>query len=106
MKPIAIRGGPLFVFEVERKSPVVRLNRAIAIAIAGDPARGLTLLDEVDGLTDYRYFHVARADLLRRVGNTEAAAAAYERALALTGPGPEQRHLERRLRALRQHTPE
>jgi RNA polymerase sigma-70 factor (ECF subfamily) len=94
--------------ELERldPSPVVRLNRAIAIAIAGEPARGLAILDELDGLADYRYFHVARADLLRRVGDAEAAAAAYESALALTAPGPERRFLEGRLRELRPQTPQ
>jgi RNA polymerase sigma-70 factor, ECF subfamily len=94
--------------ELERldPSPVVRLNRAIAIAIAGEPARGLELLEELEGLADYRYFHVARADLLRRVGEAEEAAKAYERALALTAAGPERRFLEGRLRELRPHTPE
>ncbi len=94
--------------ELERldPSPVVRLNRAIAIAIAGEPARGLALLDEVQGLADYRYFHVARADLLRRVGAAEEAAEAYERAIALTGVGPERRFLEGRLRELRPHPPQ
>ncbi len=80
-------------------SPVVALNRAVAIAEAGSPA---TALEIVDGLAlgHYRYLHSTRAELLRRLGEPEAARAAYARALALTDPGPERRFLERRLSEL------
>ena len=80
-------------------SPVVELNRAVAVAEAGSPAAGLAALDvlELDG---YRYFHVARADLLRRVGRVGEAREAYGRALALVPEGPERRLLERRLAEL------
>ena len=61
--------------------PVVELNRAVAIAMAGDVAGGLARIDALAGaLERYRYFHAARADLLRRLGAREAAAAAYARA--------------------------
>jgi len=80
-------------------SPVVRLNRAVAIALAGDVARGLGLLDgleeELDG---YAYLHAARADLLRRLERGDEAAASYRAALALTDNAAERRFLERRLR--------
>jgi RNA polymerase sigma-70 factor (ECF subfamily) len=68
-------------------SPVVELNRAVAIAMADGPAAGLALLDAlaVDGQLDgYSYFHAARADLLRRLGRFASAADAYRTALALT----------------------
>ena len=78
------------------QSPVVAMNRAIAVAELEGPAAGLALLDGLD-LGDYRYYHSTRADLLRRLGRDEEARAAYARALELTQPGPEQRFLERRL---------
>jgi RNA polymerase sigma-70 factor, ECF subfamily len=80
-------------------SPVVAMNRAIAIAELEGPEAGLDLLNglELDG---YRYYHSTRADLLRRLGRTDEARAAYRRALGLTQPGPEQRFLERRLAGL------
>jgi RNA polymerase sigma-70 factor, ECF subfamily len=80
-------------------SPVVELNRAVAVAEAGSPEAGLAALDllELDG---YRYFHVARADLLRRVGRVADARDAYSRALELAPEGPERRLLERRLAEL------
>jgi RNA polymerase sigma-70 factor (ECF subfamily) len=79
-------------------SPVVELNRAVAIAMADGPERGLALFvpleDELDG---YHLFHAARADLFRRLDRNEEAAAAYRRALELV-TNPEQRsYLERRL---------
>jgi RNA polymerase sigma-70 factor, ECF subfamily len=77
-------------------SPVVTMNRAIAIAELEGPEAGLALLDRLE-LDDYRYYHSTRADLLRRLGRDDEAGAAYARALALTPPGPEQRFLERRL---------
>jgi RNA polymerase sigma-70 factor (ECF subfamily) len=82
--------------------PVVELNRAVAIAMAGDLAGGLARIDALGGRLDgYQYFHAARADLLRRLGESERAAVAYERALELTGGGAERAFLERRLRSVR-----
>jgi RNA polymerase sigma-70 factor, ECF subfamily len=79
-------------------SPVVALNRAVAVAKAEGPEAGLALLDELDrDLADYQYLHAARADLLRRLERVEEARAAYERALALTTAEPERRFLQRRL---------
>ena len=81
--------------------PVVELNRAVALAMAYGPAAGLARLDRLvlDGaLEGHHLLHAARADLLRRQGRPEEAAAAYRRALALTGTAPERRFLERRLR--------
>jgi RNA polymerase sigma-70 factor (ECF subfamily) len=77
-------------------SPVVTMNRAIAIAELEGPQAGLALLDGLE-LDDYRYYHSTRADLLRRLGRADEARAAYARALELTRPGPERRFLERRL---------
>jgi RNA polymerase sigma-70 factor (ECF subfamily) len=84
-------------------SPVVALNRAVAVAMRDGPAAGLVLLDAIVArgeLKDYRLLHAARADLCRRLGRTHDARAAYERALALTRQEPERRFLERRLMAL------
>jgi len=77
-------------------SPVVTMNRAIAVAELEGPQAALALLDHLD-LEDYRYYHSTRADLLRRLGRDDDARAAYKRALELTQPGPEQRFLDRRL---------
>ena len=77
-------------------SPVVEVNRAVAVAEADGAEAGLDLLERVD-LDGYRYFHAARAELLRRVGRDEEAAAEFDRAIALTPEGPELRHLRRRL---------
>lgn len=78
--------------------PVVELNRAVAIALAGDLAGGLARIDALAGELDgYHYLHAARADLLRRLGAHEAAAGAYARALALAGNATERDFLERRL---------
>jgi RNA polymerase sigma-70 factor (ECF subfamily) len=77
-------------------SPVVELNRAVAVAEADGAAAGLELLDRID-LEDYRYLHAARGHLLRRLGRDDEARSAYGRALALTQEGPERRFLERLL---------
>ncbi|HXW58448.1 MAG TPA: RNA polymerase sigma factor, partial [Solirubrobacteraceae bacterium] len=77
-------------------SPVVTMNRAVAVAELQGPQAALALIDGLP-LDDYRYYHSTRADLLRRLGRHEEARAAYARALQLTGPGPEQRFLETRL---------
>jgi RNA polymerase sigma-70 factor (ECF subfamily) len=78
------------------RSPIVTMNRAVAVAELEGPEAALALLDglELDG---YRYFHSTRADLFRRLGRDDEARAAYARALSLTEPGPEQRFLTRRL---------
>lgn len=84
-------------------SPVVALNRAVAVAMRDGPAAGLNLIDQImtDGkLADYHLAHAARADLYRRLGNIAAAHAAYELALRLTQQQPEQRYLARRLQEL------
>jgi RNA polymerase sigma-70 factor, ECF subfamily len=80
-------------------SPVVELNRAVAVAQAGEPETALRIVDAL-ALDDYRYLHSTRAELLRRLGRAADARAAYRRALALTGDGPERRFLERRLMEL------
>ncbi len=73
-------------------SPVVELNRAIAIAEVDGPAAGLAILDGLD-LDHYRYFHSARADLLRRAGRADEARDAYRRALELSQTELERRQL-------------
>ncbi len=77
-------------------SPVVTMNRAVAVAELAGPEAALALLDRLE-LDGYRYYHSTRADLLRRLDRDEEARAAYARALELTQPGPERRFLERRL---------
>ncbi|HEU4972174.1 MAG TPA: RNA polymerase sigma factor [Gaiellaceae bacterium] len=78
-------------------SPVVHLNRAVAVALAGDIGEGLALLDAIDGLDQYHLLHAARADLYRRLDRRDDAAAAYRRALELTTNEAESRYLRRRL---------
>ena len=77
-------------------SPVVELNRAVAVAEAGSPAEALDIVDGLE-LGEYRYLHSTRAELLRRLERPADAAEAYRRALALTPEGAERRFLERRL---------
>jgi len=84
-------------------SPVVELNRAVAIAMHDGPEAGLAIMDGILGrgeLTDYQFAHSARADLLRRLGRNDEAVAAYVRALELAGQAPEQRFLRRRIELL------
>ncbi len=81
-------------------SPVVELNRAVAVAMRDGPQAGLALVDAIlerGDLADYHLAHAARADLLRRLGRTAEARASYERALGLAKQEPERRFLERRL---------
>jgi RNA polymerase sigma-70 factor, ECF subfamily len=81
-------------------SPVVALNRAVAIAMRDGPLAGLALIDAIlegGDLVDYHLAHAARADLYRRLGRNQDAKAAYARALALTHQEQERRFLERRL---------
>ena len=80
-------------------SPVVELNRAVALAETGGPEAGLEAIAELE-LDGYQYFHAARADFLRRLGRTDEARRDYERALALAHAEPERRFLERRLAEL------
>ena len=82
-------------------SPVVALNRAVAIAMADGPAAGLTLLEAIDGLDEYHLFHAARGELLSRCGRTDDARTAFARATQLTSNASERRHLERRIARLR-----
>ena len=84
-------------------SPVVALNRAVAVAMRDGPGNGLAEIDALlsaGKLTGFRYAHAARADLLRRMGRTGEARAAYAAALELTLQAPERRFLEGRLRQL------
>jgi len=84
-------------------SPVIALNRAVAVAMRDGPAAGLALIDAILGqgdLMDYRLAHAARAELCRRLGKVPDARASYERALALARQEPERRFLERRLAEL------
>ena len=91
-------------------SPIVALNRAVAVAMANGPRAGLDLIDGLDGrdgsggsplLEDYHLLHAARGELLLRAAEPEAAALAFERAAALARNPAERRHLERRLREAR-----
>jgi RNA polymerase sigma-70 factor (ECF subfamily) len=81
-------------------TPVVELNRAVAVAMRDGPAAGVALVDAIlerGELESYHLAHAARADLLARLGRRGEAIAAYERALALATLEPERRFLERRM---------
>ena len=85
-------------------SPVIELNRAVAVAMRDGPDAGLELINAIlarGDLEGYHLAHAARADLCRRLGRNTEARAAYERALSLTQQGPERRFLERRLADLK-----
>ena len=85
-------------------SPVIELNRAVAVAMRDGPEAGLRLIDAIldrGDLRDYRLAHAARAELCRRLGRTNEARAAYRRALELTHQEPEKRFLEKRLTELK-----
>jgi RNA polymerase sigma-70 factor (ECF subfamily) len=84
-------------------SPVVNLNRAVAVAMRDGPAAGLELVEGIlarGELADYQFAHAARADFCRRLGRKEEARASYERALSLTQQEPEKRFFRRRLEEL------
>jgi RNA polymerase sigma-70 factor (ECF subfamily) len=84
-------------------SPVIDLNRAVAVSMRDGPAAGLALIDAIlarGDLADYHLAHAARADMCRRLGRTAEARAAYQRALSLTQQEPERRFLEGRLAEL------
>lgn len=78
-------------------SPVVEVNRAVAVAMAGSPADGLSLIHRIKGVENFYPYHVARAYLLRRTHQREAAADTYELALALCGNSAERAYLQRKL---------
>jgi RNA polymerase sigma-70 factor, ECF subfamily len=78
-------------------SPIVELNRAVAVAMASGADQGLDLIAQIEGLDDYHLLHAARADLLRRLGRRDEAAGEYRRALALAPNPVERDFLERRL---------
>jgi len=80
-------------------SPVVALNRTVAVAMADGPGAGLAMLGSLEGLDGYHLFHAARAELLLRAGRPLEAAASFERALELVVNPAERRHLKRRLAA-------
>jgi RNA polymerase sigma-70 factor (ECF subfamily) len=80
-------------------SPIVSLNRAVAISMVDSPQTALELIDKLaTQLNDYHLFHATRADLLRRIGASASAAQSYTRALALVTNDSERRFLEHRLR--------
>lgn len=86
-------------------SPIIELNRAVAIALRDGPAAGLTLLDDLlarKQLTDYYLLHAARADLLAQMGELDTASAAYATALELTVQEPERRFLHKKMASLKQ----
>jgi RNA polymerase sigma-70 factor (ECF subfamily) len=88
-------------------TPIVHLNRAVAVAMAQGPAAGLALLDDpalAEALTDYHLYHSTRADLLRRAGRPDEAAVVYREARRRTENAAEQSFLDRRLRELRDTT--
>jgi RNA polymerase sigma-70 factor, ECF subfamily len=84
-------------------SPIVGLNRAVAVAMRDGPAAGVALIDQIlaqGDLADYHLAHASRADLCRRLGRKDEARAAYQRSLMLAKQDPERRFLEKRLREL------
>ncbi|MGA8493381.1 MAG: RNA polymerase sigma factor [Terriglobales bacterium] len=92
------------LLERVQPSPIVSLNRAVAVAMAEGPGTGLALIDALaasDNLANYHLLHAARADLLRRLGSLPEAAESYMQALALVTNDSERRFLERRLREVR-----
>jgi RNA polymerase sigma-70 factor (ECF subfamily) len=89
------------LLERVQPSPIVSLNRAVALAMVEGPRPALALIDAIaaDGTLDgYHLLHAARADLLRRAGSYNDAAKSYRRALELVTNDSERRYLERRLR--------
>jgi RNA polymerase sigma-70 factor (ECF subfamily) len=92
------------LLERVQPSPIVSLNRAVAVAMAEGAERGLALIERLAAggdLDGYHLLHAARADLLRRMGSSREAALSYERALALVSNDSERRFLEKRLREVR-----
>jgi RNA polymerase sigma-70 factor, ECF subfamily len=94
------------MLERVQPSPIVSLNRAVAVAMADGPQVALALIDALiaDGTLDnYHLLHATRADLMRRIGSMSEAASSYRRALELVTNGSERRFLERRLREVQSH---
>ena len=92
--------------EQSTPSPIVSLNRAVAVAMAEGPQEGLRIVDSIAGeLEDYHLLHAARADLLRRLGSREEAAKSYVRALARVTNDREREYLQRRLREVQAPAP-
>jgi RNA polymerase sigma-70 factor (ECF subfamily) len=86
------------LLQTMQPSPIVSLNRAVAVAMLEGPEAGLILMDALAGdLDHFHLLHAARADLLRRLGSPVEAAESYRRAIALASNGSERRFLERRL---------
>jgi RNA polymerase sigma-70 factor (ECF subfamily) len=98
-REIALLYGELIRYE---PTALVEVNRAVAVAMSEGPAAGLVILDTVGGdrLARWPQLHIARAELLRRLGRRTEAIAAYEAAIALEPPAPERAHLARRIREL------
>ena len=91
------------ILERVQPSPVVSLNRAVAISMVDGPRVALSLIDQLGasgGLEQYHLFHAARADMLRRLASPEEAAKSYRRALELVTNDSERRFLQKRLREL------
>jgi RNA polymerase sigma-70 factor (ECF subfamily) len=89
------------LLERAQPSPIVTLNRAVAVAMAGSTREALEVIDALAASSDlenYHLLHATRADLLRRLGRQEESAKSYQRALALVTNDSERRFLERRLR--------
>jgi RNA polymerase sigma-70 factor, ECF subfamily len=100
-REIALLYGELIACE---PTPMTEANRAVAVAMSEGPAAGLVILDTVSAdarLARWPQLHIARAELLRRLGRRAEAIAAYETAMALEPPAPERAHLARRIRELR-----
>ena len=98
-KKITIERSPASQARVQ-PSPIVSLNRAVAVAMVDGPQQGIELINDLaatGNLDDYHLLHAARADLLRRLGTTAEAAKSYELALSLVTNESEKRFLERRL---------
>ena len=97
-REVAALYGELIRYE---PTPVVEANRAVAVAMAEGPAAGLVILDTISGsLANWPQLHVARAELLRRVGRAGDARAAYEAALRLEPAAPERAFISRRIASL------
>jgi RNA polymerase sigma-70 factor (ECF subfamily) len=91
----------LYAWHLEiASSPVVELNRAVAVAMCEGPERGMELIGEIEGLDGYQPLHTTKADLLHRLKRSDEAAESYRRALELTANPVERRFIERRLGAL------
>jgi RNA polymerase sigma-70 factor, ECF subfamily len=94
------------LLERVQPSPIVALNRAVAVAMAGNPQAALAIVESLSAASDlgnYHLLHATRADLLRRMGSSQEAAKSYERALELVTNETERRYLARRLREMQSH---